>query len=229
MPDFMHYPDRTTLMENLAEDVAAQLADVLETQGKATLVVPGGTTPSPFLKRLSKAPLAWENVSVLLSDERFVPQSSPRSNTRLIHETLLQNRAAAAHFIPLYKPAPLPEDVLDELASAITKALPIDVCVLGMGTDMHTASLFPGADRLTAALDPETPHIVLPMRAPGADEPRLSLTAKVLRGAKHIHILLTGTDKKTALEHALIDGPATQAPIRCILNAPTEVEIHYAD
>ncbi|MEE9453221.1 MAG: 6-phosphogluconolactonase [Paracoccaceae bacterium] len=229
MPDFMHYPDRTTLMENLAEDVAAQLADVLEMKGKATLVVPGGTTPSPFLKLLSKAPLAWKNITVMLSDERFVPESSPRSNTRLIRETLLQNTAAAARFIPLYKPAAQPEDVLDDLAKNIARSLPIDVCVLGMGADMHTASLFPQADRLAEALDPETLHNLLPMRASGADEPRLTLTAKTLRSAKHIHILLTGADKKTALEQALIEGPATQAPVRAILNAPANVEIHYAD
>lgn len=168
MPDFLQYPDRDTLMENIAEDVASQLAEALDARGTATLAVPGGTTPAPFLQRLSKAKLEWSKVRVMLTDERFVPETSERSNTRLLRETLLQNNAVNAQLVPFYQQADAPEDVLDNLTDAISAALPLDVCVLGMGADMHTASLFPEADRLEEGLDLEGSAILLPMRAPGA-------------------------------------------------------------
>lgn len=229
MPDFLHYPDRETLMADLAEDVAEQLATAIAETGKATLAVPGGTTPAPFLKHLSLADLNWSAVDVMLTDERFVPEDSERSNTRLLRETLFINNAVSANFIPFYAPAEKPEDVLKALSGAVKDALPLDVCVLGMGTDMHTASLFPEADMLTEGLDETTTAVLLPMRAPNAPEPRITLTAPVLRAAKNIHILITGQDKKTALEQAFIKGPTSQAPIRTILSAPTTVLIHYAD
>ncbi|PCJ74597.1 MAG: 6-phosphogluconolactonase [Rhodobacteraceae bacterium] len=227
--DFLQYPDRETLMENIAEDVADQLSAAIDARGAATLAVPGGTTPAPFLELLSKADLDWSKVRVMLTDERFVPETSTRSNTRLLRETLLQNNAAAAQLVPFYKAADTPEEVLEDLIGAISAALPLDVCVLGMGADMHTASLFPEADRLAEGLDLDGTAVLLPMRAPGAAEPRLTLTAPVLRAARSIHILITGESKKTAFEAALIDGPAIEAPIRVILDAPTQVDVHYAD
>lgn len=228
MAEFLRFADRAALMQDLAATVARELAAAVDAKGSATLAVPGGTTPGPFLTALSKADLDWSKVRVMLTDERFVPESSDRSNTRLLRGTLLQNSAAAATLVPFYREADTPEDVLDELGSAITTALPLDVCVLGMGADMHTASLFPGADRLHEALADNAP-VLLPMRAPGAPEPRLTLTAPVLRAAGSIHILIAGADKKAALETAQTIGPAAEAPIRVILSAPTRVTIHYAD
>jgi len=229
MPDFLQYPDRKTLMENIAEDVAEQLKAAIDARGAATLAVPGGTTPAPFLTLLSKADLDWAKVRVMLTDERFVPETSERSNTRLLRETLLQNNAAAAHLVPFYKAADTPEEVLNDLTAAISAALPLDVCVLGMGADMHTASLFPEADRLNEGLDLNGTAVLLPMRAPGAPEPRLTLTASVLRAARNVHILITGEGKKTAFEAAMVSGPTSEAPIRVVLDAPTQVDVHYAD
>lgn len=229
MPNLTQYETREILMQSLAETVANQLRGALTANGKATLAVPGGTTPGPFLKLLSNADLDWSKVSVMLTDERFVPETSDRSNTRLLRETLLQNRAATAKMVPFYKPATTPEEVLTDLVGGIKNALPLDVCVLGMGGDMHTASLFPEADRLTEGLDETSDLILLPMRAPNAEEPRLTLTAPVLRAAKNIHILITGTAKMDALKSAQRDGPIKDAPIRTVLSAPNPVTIHYAD
>ncbi|MGR3722637.1 6-phosphogluconolactonase [Abyssibius alkaniclasticus] len=228
MPNLLHYPDRAQLMRDLAERVADQLRDVLAAQPSATLVVPGGTTPGPFFAALSKADLDWPRVRVMLSDERFVPESSDRSNTALIRRLLLQSNAENAQFVPITALGSAPEDVIDALRERIEAALPIDVLVLGMGADMHTASLFPGADQLAAALADDAPSLMA-MRAPGAPEPRLTLTAPVLRGAKNIHLLLTGAEKKTALAEALLEGPVIDAPVRAILGAPNPVVIHYAD
>jgi 6-phosphogluconolactonase len=220
------YQNRENQATELARIVAADLKAALEAKGKATLAVPGGTTPGPFLTALSNEDLDWANVTVMLTDERFVPETSDRSNTRLIRETLLQNKAAAATFVPFYKEAYLPEHVLDQLIGEVERALPLDVCVLGMGDDMHTASLFPGADRLDEALEVSA-EALYPMRAPGAPETRMTLSAPVLRDAPEIHILINGEGKRVALNRAQQEGPWSEAPVRAVLSAPGRVMIHY--
>jgi 6-phosphogluconolactonase len=215
------YPDRGTLMRDLAELVADQLRAAHASKDHATLAVPGGTTPGPFLEALSEADLAWQDIRVLPTDERLVSERSARSNVRLIRETLQKNRAAGAHVVPLHEP------ILGTMTSRVAAALPIDVLVLGMGADMHTASLFPGAPELEAALAPDAP-VLLEINPPGQPEARLTLTAPVLRAASVIHILITGEDKLAALETALADGPVTEAPVRVALTAPCPVTVHYA-
>lgn len=222
--NFVEYADREMMMMSLANKIAGELGDVLRQKGRASLSVPGGTTPGPVFDMLSAANLDWANVAVFLNDERWVDEDSPRSNTRLLRQRLFQNNAAAAHMIPLYAPTETPEEALETLCAGITPHLPISVLLLGMGADMHTASLFPGADRLAEALADDAPTL-LPMRAEGADEPRITLTAPVLRDAQHIHMLITGTDKRAALERAA-DLSDLDAPVRVVL---ADATIHWAE
>ena len=221
----IRHDSRAALMTALAAQVAGELRDALAAQPHATLAVPGGTTPGPFLAALSGAELDWARVRVMLTDERFVPENSDRSNTRLLRATLLQGPAAAATMIPFWRQADAPEDVLDALTTDIAASLPLDICVLGMGADMHTASIFPGADRLEEALAPDAPPL-LPMRAPGAPEPRLTLTAPVLAAARHLHVLIQGEDKAEALAAAQAATGTAEAPIRLALDAGATV--HWA-
>ena len=218
------YPDREFLMLGLANIIAGQLADFLRRDGKATLSVPGGTTPGPIFDTLSGVDLDWANVAVVLNDERWVPETSERSNTRLLRERLLRGRAAQARLVPLYAPADQPEAMLEALEDGLKPYLPISVLLLGMGADMHTASLFPGADRLEEALSASAP-ILLPMRAEAAGEPRITLTARTLREAFNIHVLITGPDKRAALERAMTLTPM-EAPVRAVLDNAT---VHWAE
>ena len=218
------YPDRELMFLSLADQIAAQLGDFLRRTGAASLCVPGGSTPGPVYDTLSGVDLDWANVAVFLNDERWVPESSDRSNTRLLRERLIRGKAAAAELVPLYLPGSPPEDAMATLESGLRPHLPISVLLLGMGNDMHTASLFPGADRLAAALAPDAP-LLMPMRAEAAVEPRITLTARALRDAMHIHVLITGADKRAALERALT-LPPEQAPIRAVLDTAT---VHWAE
>jgi 6-phosphogluconolactonase len=218
------YPDRDFLMLNLANTIAGQLADFLRREGRALLSVPGGTTPGPIFDTLSGVDLPWENVHVVLNDERWVDEDNARSNTRLLRERLIRGRAVNATLLPLYAPAPAPEDALDALAAGLSPHLPISVLLLGMGTDMHTASLFPGADNLAAALAADAPPLMA-MRAEAAGEPRITLTAPTLRAAMHIHVLITGAEKRAAIERALT-LPVAEAPIRAVLDTAT---VHWAE
>ncbi len=217
------YPDDEMLAIDLANVLAGELRLALDHQERVLFVVPGGTTPGPVFDDLCAADLDWGRVDVLLSDERWLPEVHVRSNTRLIRERLMIGRAAAAHMIPLYAPAERPEDVLAELEAGIEPLLPISVCLLGMGADMHTASLFPGADNLEAALDGHAP-ILVPMRPEGVPEPRLTLSARVLDAALNKHIVITGQAKKAALDRAA-GLPASEAPINAVLAGAT---VHWA-
>ena len=222
--NLIEYPDRDLLMLNLADVLASELADCLRRHDRATFSVPGGTTPGPVFDVLSEQKLDWDRVAVVLNDERWVPEDSPRSNTRLLRERLLISEASEAKLIPLYVDADTPEGHLEGLAQGLAPYLPISVLLLGMGTDMHTASLFPGADNLAAALDDHAPPLMA-MRAEAAGEPRVTLTGPVLKGAINTHILITGAEKRAAIERAARLNPI-DAPVACVLGQAT---IHWAE
>ena len=217
------YPDAEMMMMNLADTLASELINCLLVHDHASFAVPGGTTPGPIFDSLCAVDLDWSRVHVMLTDERWVPETSERSNTRLLRERLLIERAAAAKYIPLYAQADTPEEKLQELAEALKPELPISVMLLGMGTDMHTASIFPGADQLDLALHGDDRLVA--MRAPGAPEPRITLSAKVLKSAMSRHIVIVGGEKRDALERAR-HLPPEEAPIAAILSGSV---VHWAE
>ncbi|MFZ3582568.1 6-phosphogluconolactonase [Loktanella sp. DJP18] len=221
--EFIAYPDGEMMMIDLANVLAGELRQCLQTHDHASFAVPGGTTPGPIFDNLCSANLDWARVHVMLTDERWVPETSERSNTRLIRQRLLTDRAAEAIYVPLYADAPTPEDQLDDLQEALTPDLPLSLVLLGMGTDMHTASIFPGADQLDRALYGDDRLIA--MRAPGAPEPRITLSAKVLREAMSRHIVIVGQEKRDALERAVNLSPE-EAPVAAIL--PGSI-VHWAE
>lgn len=218
------YPDQDMMMIDLANVLAGEIGTVLTHNERATLAVPGGTTPGPMFDDLCAADLEWSRVDVLLTDERWVPETDERSNTRLIRQRLLTDKASAANLLPLYADAEQPEEVLPDLRKQISPHLPIDILILGMGTDMHTASLFPGADNLEDALDKHAP-VIVPIRKTGLGETRVSLSFPALTGAINAHLLITGNEKRRALEEAAkIDDPL-RAPISAFLS---DIMIHWA-
>ncbi len=220
------FQDRSEQAEALAGQVAADLSAAIDAGESASLAVPGGSTPAAFLSALGKEELAWDRVCVTLTDERWVPASSPRSNQRLLQERLLAS-GAKPRVLPLYRAGLDPDRGLSALAAGLEEILPLDVCVLGMGEDRHTASLFPGADRLALALSDAAPP-VLALSAPAAGELRVSLTAPVLRAARKTYLLISGPAKLAALESALVPGPLEEAPVRCVLGGPGPVTLFYA-
>lgn len=220
---FTEYTDRAELAEAMAARLADDLRKALDTKDKALMAVPGGTTPGPIFDVLAEIDLDWSRVGIMLTDERWVPESSDRSNTRLLRERMFVGKAAKAQMVPLYLDAPEPEDKLEALSHALDGLLPIDVLVLGMGADMHTASIFPEADRLAEALAEDAP-LLMPMRAPGAPEPRITLTAPVLNRSEVKHLVITGDEKRQAFEQAKL-LPPTDAPVSAVLNG---INAHWA-
>lgn len=222
--EIVEYPDREIMLLDLADTLTGELADHLRRNDRATFCVPGGATPGPVFDVMSEQALDWDRVAVVLNDERWVPEDSPRSNTALLRKRLLVSKASNARLIPLYKPGASVEAAVDELAAGVEAHLPISVLLLGMGADMHTASLFPGADNLVAALKDDAPA-VMPMRAEAAGEVRITLTAPVLNRALSKHIVITGAEKRKALDRARHLHPV-DAPIHAVMQGAT---IHWAE
>lgn len=209
LPDWKVFSSSDALAQALADAVAAALDAAIVQRGQAFLAVSGGTTPGRFFQALSQKALDWSKVTVTLVDERLVPESSPRSNAALVRKMLLTNKAATARLMPLYRPAERVEDAARQ-ASADLASLPwpLDVAILGMGTDGHTASFFPDAGNLDMLLDPESSAFILPVNAPSAGEDRLTLSLGRLLEAGLIALHIEGDDKKAVLEAALRPGEA---------------------
>ena len=216
----------------LAADVAGRLRAAIANRGHALLALSGGTTPQGFLRALARQQLEWPRVVVTLCDERWVPPQNERSNARLVHETLLQGAASAGRFVPLYVDAPDPESGIARVAAAIAALpLPIDVAVLGLGLDGHTASLFPDGDRIDAALDAEGAALVLPMRSLSAGEPRITLSLPVLAAARSLYLQIEGPEKKQVFARIVNgEGAPPRNPLRALMqHAGAPLAVYWCD
>lgn len=227
----MHVFDNgPALAQGLAGAVSAALSAAIDARGTASIAVSGGSTPKAFFKALSQSTIDWSKVSITLVDERFVEPDSDRSNEKLVKDNLLIEAASAATFEPLYYPTA----TAAEAAATATKQTaaigsPFDVVILGMGTDGHTASFFPGGSRLSEALDAATPRGVMTMEADGAGEPRLTFTFSSLQDAQLLVLHIEGAGKKDVLAKAQADGDEAEMPIRAVLRrAASPLQIYWA-
>lgn len=195
--------------------IAAHIADALRAalaaRGQASLAVSGGKSPIPVFEALREQDLDWSKVTVVLVDERIVPRDHEASNTALVARNLLQGRAAAARFVLFFRElAPqFNAEVLDALVDDATARIadlpwPLDVAVLGMGEDAHTASLFPGAPGYARAIaTDERLAWVVPEQAPvPAPHARISFTLSALLAARELLLSIAGESKLAVFRRA---------------------------
>jgi 6-phosphogluconolactonase len=217
----------------LAASIADELRAAITERGEASLAVSGGKSPIVLFEQLRSQKLDWSKVKVTLVDERCVAHEHADSNTALVRKHLLQDAASAATFVPLFNalPADVSDAVLPGLVNGANQLLsvltfPLDVVVLGMGEDGHTASLFPAAPGLDAALASLGPIAwVRPATAPHA---RLTLTLPVLLKARHVHLPLSGK-KKLEVYAAAKQAANPELPISLLLNNPAcDVQVWIA-
>lgn len=218
--------DTAQQARELALELADRLRAAIDARGQALLAVSGGKSPLALFAELRRQELAWDRVTVLLADERCVPDGHPDSNGTLVREQLLQECAAAARWQPFFTTLPSQPandwsaaelDCLVDSANQQLAALPwpLDLLVLGMGEDAHTASLFPAVPGLARALESEQRVAwVRPATAPHA---RLTLTLPTLLAARAIYLPLSGERKRAVFDQACRAASA-EAPISLVLH-----------
>ncbi len=213
------FADPSALADALAARIGADLNAGLAARGSALLAVSGGSTPRLFFERLgARNDIDWSGVTITLVDERWVPASSDRSNAALVQKHLMRGPASAARFVPLFSGGHTPTpSAVAQTAGRLQPFLsaPFDAVVLGMGNDGHTASFFPGADNLEQALNSTAP--VIAISAPGAGEPRITLTLPTLLNCAHLYLHIQGEEKQATLNRALQGDDISAMPIRAVL------------
>ena len=211
------------LADGLALKVAKQLSDAIDARGTATLVVSGGRSPVAFFQNLAKQKLDWSKVVVTLADERWVPVDPADSNAGLLKRYLLQGLAAKAQFLSLYSASANLEQAAEQADRLLAELPAIDVLVLGMGDDGHTASLFPNSPNLADALKVDGTRRCYPMLAPTVPHQRLTMSRALLASAKHTVLSISGQSKLTTLSAALAGDDVAAMPIRAFLQPTLEI------
>ena len=213
----IEFESKAALEQALAQTIAAALKDAIAAKGAATLLLSGGSTPSGVYTLLSQADLPWEQVKVGLVDERFVGPSSPYSNFKLIGETLLQNNAKAATLVPMVSDESDYAGNLLQIEDTYRIFTDTDVCLLGMGPDGHTASIFPN-DAASLAANTNTSCLLSNTNAPAEPTQRITCNGPLLRRSKHLFLMITGTQKK----EILAQSEQLHLPIAAFQTALTE-------
>ncbi len=213
------YESPDVLSKAFASTLSSILKTGIQTRGRASLVVSGGRTPVALFELLSQADLDWSKVDITLADERWVDEQDEASNTRLVKEKLLQNKAAAAHFVPLKSAHEDANEGVNEAESNIASmAQPFDALILGMGEDGHTASLFPCSEQVNDGLDMSSGRTCIAVTPTTAPHQRMSMTLPTLLNSRNIFLHLTGERKKEVLTEALENATEAQKPITAVVN-----------
>ncbi|MEB3233806.1 MAG: 6-phosphogluconolactonase [Cyanobacteriota bacterium] len=205
------------LARQSAQQIASWIDQALAERDRAQIALAGGETPKAAYRLLARQHLPWDRVDVLLGDERWVSADDPSSNARMLRETLLApgEPGSAARFHPVPTDRPDPAASAEALAQVLETLCPgrppqLDLVLLGLGDDGHTASLFPG----TAAPSVSDRWTTI---GEGKGLPRVTLTAPVLSAARQVLFLVSGSGKQQALARLLdpAEDPA-RTPARLV-------------
>lgn len=222
------FENAAELNEQFAHNVRDILGEAITKRGQAYLAVSGGKTPQGLFQALATLDLDWKRVTITLTDERCINPTESDSNERMVTTYLLQNKAAAANFISLYKNNHCSDNTTLAMTKHVESLPTFDVVILGMGEDGHTASLFPCSSEINVGLDDSCASalIVNPVTAPYR---RISLSKVRLLNSRVIFLHIVGEKKLTVLNRALSGQNSLEMPIRAFLNHPTaNVQVMFA-
>lgn len=229
------FDDAALLYAQLAEDCAKYLSQALAEASAASFLVSGGSTPVPLYQQLSRYELDWQKIYMALVDERWVAVENSASNEALIKRSLLQNFAVTANFTAMKSSAETAEKALLQVEERYQN-LPdfVALSILGMGSDGHTASLFPHAHGLASALDPNSSRYCVAIQAQasavtGNHTERMSLSLWALLKSRRIILLMTGEEKLAVYRQALQGDDVKAMPVRAILQQQQiPVDVYWA-
>jgi 6-phosphogluconolactonase len=202
---FQPFESREVASLAAADLLAGLLRDTLDDNplAGASLVVSGGSTPGPCFAQLSTESLDWPRVTVVPSDERWVPPRNPASNELLIRRQLIRNKAGRAQLLPFFRAgieAVQAPKMIERDLQAVPQ--PFSATLLGMGEDGHFASLFPDFSGLPGALDPGGEARCVMVQTGASPHPRISLTLSALLDSRAIILLIFGQAKRRVIEAA---------------------------
>ncbi|WP_301912055.1 6-phosphogluconolactonase [Neisseria viridiae] len=225
------YENAAEAAQSLADAVADALQGALDEKGSAVLAVSGGRSPIAFFNALSQKDLDWGKVGVTLVDERVVPTDHADSNTGLVREYLLKNKAEVAMWIPMVEDGKTetelhPDAVVDY---ALKHYKQPDVLVLGMGNDGHTASIFPKSPQFQTAIDGSAGVALVHTTPVTAPHERISMTLGAIARTQNIFLAIQGAEKKAVFDQAA-QGENREYPISFVLNRQgVKCHVFYAE
>jgi 6-phosphogluconolactonase len=212
-------PDKEALIQRSLELVLANLQEAIAQRGIGTIALSGGSTPKPLYEQLAQQNLAWDKIHVFWGDERYVPPIHPDSNEGMARQAWLDQvpiPAANIHAMPTGAGDPAQDARQHEAdLQAFFQTQPgefpaLDIILLGMGDDGHTASLFPHTNALQVS-----DRLVTLGNKDG--QPRITFTAPLINQARTVIFVVAGASKRPALEQVLADtGDAETYPSRLI-------------
>ncbi len=230
-PDFLpaniHWQaaeDNDSLVEQLCVEILSNLKQSMLLKSRVSLALSGGRTPVGLFERLSHKSFKWSNVDITLVDERWVSSEHRDSNELLVRRHFLQNLAIKAQFVGMKNNATTARAgqlICNEAIQEIV--FPLDVVILGMGVDGHTASFFPCCNELVMAMDPQLSVNCLATMPTTAPYERMTLSYATLIKAKYRILYLVGVDKLATLEKAMSVSDPFKMPIYAFLRHPLRI------
>ncbi|MCA1944224.1 MAG: 6-phosphogluconolactonase [Desulfovibrio sp.] len=211
-------PDGAAMTAAALERVRGWLLEAIQAKGRAVMALAGGTTPEAFYKELGNMELPWEKVLLLLGDERIAPGQQALSNSAMIRRTLMAGgRACMARFVAPELEGCTPQEAAHAYEAEIAKALGVaaggdlilDVVILGLGKDGHTASLFPDSPALIAQK-----AWIFAVPAPEVEPrvPRLTMTLPLIHRARRVLFLAGGPEKLSLAQRIWEQGEGAALP-----------------
>jgi len=216
--DFYSTNNSESLATDLCQCIGEILTEAIRKKGRASMAVSGGSTPIMLFKEFSLLSIDWTKIDLTLADDRWVDAKNADSNELLVRTHLIKNKAAKVNFIPLKndsKTAKEGQIYSEKMLRKITP--PFDVVVLGMGSDGHTASLFPCSDELPEAMNLNNSNYLISTSPKTAPYERISLTARVIFDSKNVFLHLNGSSKLHTLESAMEYKDSNKMPIYTFL------------
>ena len=229
--EWWEYDDADEMAEAVAGDIGFIIESALDARGGAVIALAGGKTPLPIYEKLAQAKLDWKRVTIIPGDDRIVPLGDPLSNVTAIAKIFLPK---GARVIPLISDKAPDYKAAGRSADALLQDLhwPLDLCLLGIGSDGHAASIFPGPDYDEALNGPKERRALgvmpdpLPPEAPVA---RVTLSRNAIISAKALMIAITGQQKRDVLEAAIEGGASSPYPAgRILADVELPLDVHWA-
>ena len=212
-----HFENSEQVTNFLAKDISDKLYAAITSRGCAALFVSGGRSPIALFEQLSHIDLDWSKVVVSLVDDRWVSKTHESSNELLVNTHLLKNHASKAAFIGLVGSEQSAFNGVDSAVAKIADVDIIDVLILGMGEDGHTASIFPCCEQVDAAMASNNNARLIATQPTTAPFERISLTLNEILAAKQVYLPLSGAGKIKVFEQAKQLDDVKQMPIAAVI------------